>query len=110
MTDNVTGLIWQKEDDNITRTRSGAGSYCSGLSLADYTDWRPPTKKELLRPVDYGISSPAINTIFFPGSASNYWSSSPYANGSSHAWAVNFDNGFVTLMYTTYGHYVRCVR
>ena len=40
ITDNVTGLVWQKEDDNTTRTWAAAGTYCDGLILGGQSDWR----------------------------------------------------------------------
>ncbi len=79
VTDNVIGLMWQQEDDNTTRTWADAGTYCDGLALGGYTDWRLPTKKELMSIVNYGTYSPAINTTYFPNTnASSYcpWESS----------------------------------
>ncbi|MGK5092169.1 hypothetical protein WDW89_09200, partial [Deltaproteobacteria bacterium TL4] len=37
ITDNVTGLLWQKQDDGKTRTWDSAGTYCTGLNLGDYS-------------------------------------------------------------------------
>src|SRR5208283_3026477 len=44
--DNVTGLMWQKQDDGTTRTWANAGTYCSSLSIGGYSDWRLPTVTE----------------------------------------------------------------
>ena len=33
VTDNVTGLMWQKQDDGDWKTWSDAGAYCSSLGV-----------------------------------------------------------------------------
>jgi len=112
ITDNVTGLIWQKEDDDITRVWDDAVSYCNDLSLASYSDWRLSSKKELMSIVDYGTYSPSIDaTDFSATNASKYWSSTTLASNSSYAWPVHFSDGSVDDGYIkTYSYYVRCVR
>jgi hypothetical protein len=61
VTDNVTGLMWQQEDDDTTRTWDEACSYCDELALAGYSDWRLASKKELMSIVDYGTYSQPFN-------------------------------------------------
>ena len=46
ITDNVTGLIWQ-QDMGEKISFQQAFIKADSLSLADYTDWRVPTIKEL---------------------------------------------------------------
>lgn len=112
VTDNVTGLMWQREDDNTGRTWDEAVNYCSGLGLAGYSDWRLPSKKELVSILDLGTFSPAINTTAFPGTdAEYYWSSTTYAYyDAAYAWRVSFGSGFVHGYDKSIGSLVRCVR
>ena len=110
--DNVTSLMWQKEDDDTTRIWDDANSYCNDLTLASYSDWRLPSKKEVMSIVNYGTYDPSIDTTYFPGtSASEYWASTTNASNSSCAWCVFFSNGHLTAYYDkSYSYYVRCVR
>ena len=45
---------------------------CGSLNLGGYSDWRLPTKKELMSIVDYSIPypGPTINTTYFPNTNS----------------------------------------
>ena len=110
ITDNVTGLQWQKWDAGTTSAWDAANTYCSGLSLAG-TGWRLPTHLELMSIVDYGKHTPAINSTYFPSTLSYYyWSSTISASDSMSVWIVNFFDGFVIDDVKTYPHYARCVR
>ena len=110
VTDNVTGLMWQQQDDDITRNWADAGTYCDNMTLAGYADWRLPSIDELESIILLG-SSPTIDTTYFPNTnASSYWSSTPLAYSTSYAWFVNFSNGYVYSTDKTLGYYVRCVR
>ncbi len=62
--------------------------------LCGFNNWRVPSVAELSSIVNKGTSDPAIDTNYFPQTQSNwYWSSSPVANNSGNAWAVDFING-----------------
>ncbi|MBF0240667.1 MAG: DUF1566 domain-containing protein [SAR324 cluster bacterium] len=111
VTDNITGLMWQKEDDNNTYTWENAGTYCDNLSLGGYTDWRLPRQLELMSIVSYGVINPSINSTYFPNTNSSYyWSSSSDANLSGYAWRVYFYYGNVSSYVKSSTLYVRCVR
>ncbi len=111
ITDNVTGLTWQKQDDATARTWANAGVYCDASTLGGYSDWRLPSRMELVSIVDYGRYSPAINATYFPGtSSSSYWSSTTTAYSTSYAWYVDFDYGYSSNTNNAYSYYVRCVR
>ena len=80
VTDNNTGLMWQKQDDgNRYNWYQASGTYnaaynptsqdvCGSLTLGSHSDWRLPTKKELMSIVNYGIPPPGpmINDHLFP--------------------------------------------
>jgi len=112
ITDNVTGLIWQKEDDDITRIWDDAVTCCNDLTLAGYYDWRLPSKKELMSIVDWGTHTPSIDTTYFPGTNGSYyyWSSTTDAYDSSYAWPVHFMYGNVYSYVKSDNFYVRCVQ
>lgn len=94
VTDNVTNLVWQMQDDNNTYTHTEAITYCNDLSLAGHGDWRLPTKKELLRIVHFGRTAPTIDTFYFPGTESDfYWTSSEFPDVTGYAWVVDFNWG-----------------
>jgi len=109
VTDNVTGLLWQKQDDAFPRSKLEAAAYCANLPLADsrYSGWRLPTAFELISIMDYGRTDPAIDTAFFSVEPFySYWTSIPTAD-KTNAWAI-YSNGQVS--YGGYLNYARCVR
>jgi hypothetical protein len=122
VTDNATGLMWQKEDDNIKRTWTEAVSYCDALILAGYSDWRLPTVNELWslkQPNDY--TDPTIDETYFPNTDSVYWTSTEggrseeggsikITNDPSKAWVVAFSLGITLAGNKSSPCYVRCVR
>ena len=62
--------------------------------LCGHSDWRMPTMDELTGIADLSVTSPTIDTTFFPNTpSSSFWSSSPYAWDSSNAWDVVFSGG-----------------
>lgn len=109
VTDNVTRLMWQQQDDGQTRDWAAAKGYCQGLSLAGFADWRLPTAQELATVVDYGKVDPAIDQSIFLGTqpSSGYWSST---YSFSHPSGVGFIFGNVNFQDQTWNNYVRCVR
>lgn len=66
----------------------------NATGLCGVTDWRVPTKMELLSIVDNGRFNPSIDLRFFPNIfPTHYWSWSPYAEKEDYAWEVNFKYG-----------------
>jgi hypothetical protein len=136
VTDNNTGLMWQKcsVGQNNDATCSGtaatynwyqaSGTYdasynpssqdvCGALTLGGWSDWRLPSKKELITIVDYSIPypGPTIRTAYFPNTiASYYWSSTTDAYYPDGAWYVDFNYGYVYYRDKGSSVYVRCAR
>lgn len=130
VTDNITGLMWQKyENPSYYNWYQASGKYhatynsssqnvCGSLIIDSYSDWRLPTKKELMTIVDHAIPSPGptINADYFPDAyAFFYWSSTTTARYRDNAWAVDFLAGDAVSggkgSYNGYdGLNVRCVR
>ncbi len=98
VTDNCTGLMWQKDTAPERYTWCNALSYCENLSLGGglvaWDDWRLPNVQELQSIVDYGRTGPAIDPVF--GAFSTVcWSSTSIADTPGYAWHVVFSNGSV---------------
>ncbi len=113
VTDNVTGLMWQKQGDGTQRSWSDAGTYCTNLGAGGHSDWRLPAITELLSIVDYGIPYPGatINAAFFPNTSADwYWSATAYADDTTTVWDVGFDGGTDYNDTASTLDYVRCVR
>ena len=114
VTDKKTGLMWQKgENPSTYNWYQAAGVYdatynpssqnvCGDLTLGEHSDWRLPSKKELMSIVDYNIPDPGptINTAYFPNAHANlYWSSTTVAYDPEGAWGVVFNDGYVSSYY-----------
>ena len=114
ITDNNTHLVWQKQDNGLTTAWTAANTYCTNNTAAlPGTDWRLPTRFELMSIVDYGRSSPSIDPLFTSTATDWYWSSTIYAGDTTQAWYVHFGDGYLfyddkALPYVY--PYVRCVR
>ena len=112
VSDNATLLMWQQAEGGAM-TWSSALTYCEGLSLGGYNNWRLPNYKEIMSLFDDSKSvEPAINTKVFPNAQLWYWSSTTYINQKSAAHTAYF--GIVTYgsaATKSLGNiYVRCVR
>ena len=101
ITDDLTGLMWVRSPDSVTRTWQQALDYANGLSLCGYTDWRLPNVNELESLVNAEQSNSAtwLNTQGFSNVQSYvYWSSTSHANYTNIAWTVNIWNGTVGII------------
>ena len=110
VTDKVTKLIWQRAVDLGSYTWDTAKTYCGSLALAGFTDWRLPTRIELVSILGAGFS-PTIDGTAFPSTpAANFWTSSAAVFPPSSAFAVGFTSATTTTETVTGSLRVRCVR
>lgn len=112
ITDNVTGLMWQKDMDE-KMSYSDAVNYADNSKLGGYDDWRIPTIKELFSLIDYSgrgggekADIPFINTEYFDqplGDTSigereidaQVWSDTAYVGTTMRGDATRFGVNFV---------------
>jgi hypothetical protein len=111
VTDNITGLTWERDVDPIPRTAALAHDFCASLILDGACDWRLPTRVELVSIVDYAVNTPAIDSTVFPSTPSaQFWSATPDVSGTGVSWFVNFADGLADSVLGSEQHLVRCVR
>ena len=82
VTDTDTGLMWQQDPSNNSKQWNIALSSSEYSNLADYTDWRLPTIKELHSLVDYRRFNPAINLTYFPDTQQKFTVTNSFWTGS----------------------------
>jgi hypothetical protein len=123
ITDNFTGLVWQRHASGQAVSLNIAVSYCAGLTLDGYAPWRVPSYKELLTLVDEsphleyqdgGLVSVAIDGNAFPPPTPvqpyYYWTSSISPVDPATAYVVDFTSGVAyTPNIAQSSEYVRCV-
>jgi hypothetical protein len=110
VTDTATELMWEQGTQGNVRWER-AGPRCDSLKLANYTDWRLPTKAEIETLVDDSRNPPTIDTSFFPDTESaTYWSSTVYPNLSNTVWVARFHLGDISFEFTALSAYVKAVR
>jgi len=119
VTDSINDLMWQKADDGSKYNwyqamgifdatyNPGSTDVCGSLSLGGYSDWRLPSRRELVSVLNY-IQDEA-DTTYFQSSGSDYWSSTTSVVSSDVAWWLMGNR----VIYGSGGDsalYVRCVR
>jgi hypothetical protein len=84
--------------------------------LCGFSDWRMPTRNELLSIVHNGIATPAFDEDYFPNASSSalvtnfIWSSTPFASGTDEAWTIGTTNGHLARAQKTNAFRIRLVR
>lgn len=111
ITDELTGLSWQKSPYYDSLTWEDALLFADTLSLGGYTDWRLPNIKELFSINDNSRSNPSLPVAFFNvAAAAKYWSSTSLPNQTTKAWYINTQFGITTYDVKTNRHEIICVR
>ncbi|HMB14868.1 MAG TPA: DUF1566 domain-containing protein [Pelovirga sp.] len=78
--------------------------------LCGSSDWRLPSRQELLSIVDNGRFKPALETRQFPDASSQYyWTASPYEDNSQVAWQIYFLYGEALTTEKTEAKQIRLV-
>lgn len=89
ITDNITGLMWQKTDGG-EMIFENAAPYCRNLALGGYRDWRLPTNHELFSINMYDALNPALNTVYFTKTLADYWwTSDTRIDDTTKVWVIN---------------------
>ncbi len=93
VTDNNTGLMWQKTDGG-EMTFENAASFCKSMTLGGHNDWRLPSSHELFSINVFDNVNPALNTTYFTKTAAEYWWTSDLrADYASNVWVTNAGGG-----------------
>lgn len=114
--DHATCLMWQRNLDATLRDWDAAKKYCDDLGVGSHTDWRLPTRAELISLTDFTTQTPAINGVVFPGTNAGgngtiFWASTVTAWDAQKRWVVVHGGiGQPTYFPTTNTGRVRCVR
>ena len=122
VSDQVTGLMWQRSATVTRYTRGEAQARCAKLRTGGYADWRMPSAIELVSIIDFDKSNPSVDALIFPDTpldlTSNpqapvgYEVTTSVAGDPLAGWLVDFAFGRVSLDTTSLDRpaFVRCVR
>jgi len=111
ITDNVTGLIWQKNHSADTLTWEQALTFADTLTLNGNTDWRLPNIKEIQSINDENFINPSVNATYFPDLVNRkIWSSTTLPNQTTKAWYLQTQYGITTYDAKIRRDFVLCVR
>ena len=113
VTDERTGLMWEQRHTDTPYSWTDATAIgiakLNAAQLGGHTDWRLPTRVELLTLVSDTRYDPAIDPIF-ECQSDYYWSATTYQYSPSDAWYVAFYVGNVDALNKSSTFYVRGVR
>jgi uncharacterized protein DUF1566 len=115
VSDVLTGLVWQKANIPELYVWDDAMTYCAKLELASFSDWRLPSRLELVtieELLTIGNSSSdqigAFAYVLQPSTMGLFWSSTLVHDTATWAWIVG--GPIYSARTKTEEKYVRCVR
>jgi hypothetical protein len=109
--DPESGLMWQQGTSDGGMAWDAGIGYCNALVLSGHSDWRLPSRIELLSLVTPERRDPSIDIGVFPGTPiGGFWTAAPYTGIPSYAWYVHFNYGFSYQAPISTNIWVRCVR
>lgn len=108
--DALKTLMWQDTQKISSLDWDKAKEYCENLTLAGFSDWKLPTRAELLSIVDYSKYEMAIDDAFKFTAKGHYWTSTLGAMNNSDAANVGFGHGVSFMHKKSTANAVRCVR
>ena len=96
VTDNNTGLMWQKTDSGEMTWDTACTTGATSLNLAGYSDWRLPTAQEAFCILDHE-RNPALNSTYFVNNAGGtpgyFWTSDLFYGDNTKVWSTNTGGG-----------------
>ena len=112
VTDADRGLQWQDDASiPVDKTWTNAITYCEGLTLDTYSDWRLPNIRELNTLVDDTRVTNTLYVEFQYSTTATFWSSTSYVSDATNGWVVRFSDATMNkLIKTDTSTYTRCVR
>lgn len=121
VTDNMSGLVWQQNDDVVAKNWNEALAYCENLTLAGSSEWRLPDIRELeslttITGSDETLNNPSLDVTYFPLPKQLYFWSSSTAAYEQHtqpntAWFVSSSSTYFSDEGDKSSYLlVRCVR
>ena len=105
--DDKTGISWENSINIEELNWRASVAYCSKLRIGGFSDWRLPSKDELIMAYASKINFQTSST-YRP-----YWSLTAGQNKKSHSkkhLTVNFQNGKLGSSYNYSNNLVRCLR
>ncbi len=122
VTDNLTGLMWQRSLNTQATNWWSAVTYCQELIILEvsrppaieYKDWRLPNIKEFLSLIDFTQHDPALPSghPFTDIQTHSYWSSTTIERDSppKRNWTIAFARGLVEPHARSDNEHMWCVR
>jgi len=99
-------IVWQDNTQRDELKWKLAKGYCKQLHLDGFSDWRLPTKKELINLA----KSPVMKKKFSFLDDEVYWSADSDTNDNLNAHAIYMGNGFVSSSDKCDKNFYICVR